>query len=413
MAGKAKPYADAIEGKYTYGTVNGTDYSLSASTSIVGLFDGTQPNNWTGTTVAYWQEASHYVVITLLGTCNIWRSGTSSWSGSNNKLNIHRYNETTKAYENVTNQYSKTTTAISETKWEIFASKLPAGKYKFMGGNGYRIDSEWFIEAVGGVSFLKSNEEYYIPTATYYNQETGMFDTVTQEVAYANTTTFDITKALTIGEETFYPYKKFTSPIQLGCHSTFVPNEKYEVYASYSNGELIVGKESIYLGIVDSIDSYTLGYTQVNSDTLFIVVSFDDGVSWLTYDFENLKFVDIGITIPNVNNYNNMTDEEKAQYESIKSIIVENGLLPSELPNVNWNLTKDAKGNFTNGIKFAYVILKNSYSDDVIINTLTWRFDARGHFRKMTESEFNLQTKRDLFRFISLINNDILKIDIK
>lgn len=154
MAGVAKPSVSNLGAEITP-TIIG---SLSRVGNVSGLFDGTMVNEWNTNRVMYWEYSGHYVELDIPKCCNIWRSGTLEWKDQNFPLAIKKWNGT--SYDDVTNLYNLPTTQIDNTKWEKFVQNLPAGRYRFERMDGYRIDSEWYIEtAVTTKSLVKIGTE--------------------------------------------------------------------------------------------------------------------------------------------------------------------------------------------------------------------------------------------------------------
>lgn len=411
MAGVSKPSEYMQEAKFTYGTKSGTDYSLTLGT-ISGFFDGVNANTDSGNS-AYFGNSGNYIILDIKERCNIWRSGTTSWSHHYKRLFVYKYNESSGAYDiNVTNTYTLTTTAINEKQWEMFIKNIPSGKYKFTYGDGYRLDTEWFLELATNPNFLKCDNEYYIPTATYYNQETKMFNSVSQSEAYTSTSLIDMNSKLTINDETFFIYQKFLSKNVVFGYNEEISTTKKMIHCYCSENELIVGKGTISLKPVGNIDKYTLGYTKTHDNTICMAFSLDDGDSWLSYDFNNAEFVNLDVAIP-LKNYKLMTIEERQTYKNAKNKIITNGVFANDLPYVNWNLLKNDNGDYPENIRFAYVIIKTSFEDETNVTDLTWQFDARGVFEPMKKSEYDLRIYNDEILFYGYLNNEIIKINIK
>lgn len=147
MAGKAKPASAGHEAKYKVISVYGSQGS-GGTVENPGLFDGTQINEWNTGRVMYWyaNDTTH-ITLEIKETCNIWRSGTSSWSESNSPLVIEKLNSDG-TYTDVTTVYPQKITRITEKQWEKTISGIPKGTYRFKSGAFARLDSEWYLEAL-------------------------------------------------------------------------------------------------------------------------------------------------------------------------------------------------------------------------------------------------------------------------
>lgn len=144
-AGNAKPEGVGREVEYEVLDVKG--YGNSGGTvKGCALFDGRQEDQWNSPEVMHWCDDNQYLEINIKEDCNIWRSGTLSWMNHIGLLKISKWNGLN--YNDITATISQTVTLTNNSNWEKTISKLPAGQYKFEYGTGYRIDSEWYLEAV-------------------------------------------------------------------------------------------------------------------------------------------------------------------------------------------------------------------------------------------------------------------------
>jgi len=160
MAGTAKPDIEGLkqEGKYKVISFSGTG---GGAVENFGLFDGTTPNEWDTPRVFYWTDTRNdYLEIEILSPkVNIWRCGFST-TGRSNPLTIKKWDGY--SYIDVTTQYPQVLSDIGNPNWEQTISGLPKGVYKFMGGNGLRVDVEWYIEDLLSTKYLlKQNNQYY------------------------------------------------------------------------------------------------------------------------------------------------------------------------------------------------------------------------------------------------------------
>jgi hypothetical protein len=120
-----------------------------------GLWDGKAGNTGVST---YWYSSSHYIEIDIPNICNIYRLG---YNGNKAPLTILKYNGT--SYDDVTSLYPQTL-EVTSALWEKTISKLPAGRYKFQGGNGLRVDNEWYLEETNNNKYLIKNADEKIYT---------------------------------------------------------------------------------------------------------------------------------------------------------------------------------------------------------------------------------------------------------
>jgi hypothetical protein len=118
-----------------------------------GLWDGKAGNTGVST---YWYSSSHYIEIDIPNICNIYRLG---YNVNKAPLTILKYNGT--SYDDVTSLYPQTL-EVTSALWEKTISKLPAGRYKFQGGNGLRVDNEWYLEKINYYLIMQQGKYYSV-----------------------------------------------------------------------------------------------------------------------------------------------------------------------------------------------------------------------------------------------------------
>lgn len=147
MAGTCKPTKSNLGSECSYKVLSLLGSQGSGGTvDNCGLFDGQAVDEWNTDRVFYWYNNTDFLEIEIDGQCNIWRTGTNSYNGYNSALYIYKYNESTSTYEDITDSITQNLSVIGNTVWEEWIHGLPKGRYKFVGGKGLRIDSEWYIE---------------------------------------------------------------------------------------------------------------------------------------------------------------------------------------------------------------------------------------------------------------------------
>lgn len=108
-----------------------------------GLSDSSRPDSFKSQQISYWWGDGIYLDITIPKSVNVWRSGTSTWAGSNAPLIITNLD----TLEDVTELYPQKLSKVDNSQWELTIPQLQAGNYRFAFGGGVRIDSEWWLES--------------------------------------------------------------------------------------------------------------------------------------------------------------------------------------------------------------------------------------------------------------------------
>ena len=205
----------------------------------------------------------------------------------------------------------------------------------------------------------------------------------------------DLTKEVTIGEETFKPIDKF---------------DNFQFVSKYNTPKTIKGRKSktgmsiasgdIYTKVASRINSFTLDNTTTNNSSIKMAVSFDNGLTWKTYKDGN--FTDLSINIA-VKTYENMTTDEKTNWDNAKTIITTDGFTPDVLSTIDFNTIENLST-----IRFAYVLYQDLITDDCKVNNLSWQFDAKGSFQKMKDSEITTSFSNGVINLIPNENQDMI-----
>lgn len=225
--------------------------------------------------------------------------------------------------------------------------------------------------------YIKENGKYYGISDDNYDTTTQMYKEVTIEDInnYSYYSTIEhLTKEVTIGSETFKPIDKFNNfqIVSKNNISKLIKGRKVKSSMCIANGD-------IYTKVANNIDKFVLDNSISNSSYVKMAVSFDNGSTWKTY--KNNGFSDLSVTIP-IKTYEDMSTEEKTNWNTAKETIMTNGFTPTELESIDFNTIENLST-----IRFAYVLYQDLITDDCKVNTLSWQFDAKGSFQKMKDNE--------------------------
>lgn len=248
-------------------------------------------------------------------------------------------------------------------------------------------------------NYIKQDNKYYGFSDDNYDTTTKMYKEITlddiKNLKY-NSLISNLTKEITIGDETFKPIDKFTNFQLISPYN----NKPKTVIGSKSKSGLIVANGDIYAGkISNRINSFTLEYIVNNNSAIKMAVSFDNGSTWKTY--KDGAFQELSITIPN-KYYANMTDEEKTNYSNAKATILESGFNASDLSSIDFNIDN------LDTIRFAYVLYQDSIDDDCKMSDLSWNFNAKGYLQKMKDSEVDTSFCNGIIKITPLIDCEMI-----
>lgn len=175
-----------------------------------------------------------------------------------------------------------------------------------------------------------------------------------------------------------------------------------------STKELVVATGDINKELAQTINSIIVESVKTNNGTLKLAVSIDKGKTWKTYD--GAIWVDLSITIPSTE-YSIMTTDEKLQWNNARDVIASKGIYTSIFNSIDFNTLTD--DNTTPGyLRFAYVLIRPAYTDNVKTTKLNWDFNAKGNMDLMIPgTEYNLSLYEKEAKFTSLIDNELVKVN--
>ena len=262
--------------------------------------------------------------------------------------------------------------------------------------NGKLLSQEEYNKTMS--CYIKQNNKYYSFSKGNYDTETKMYKEITLDDINNNLylcSLSDLTEEVTIGEETFKPIDKFNN---------------FQFVSKYNEPKTIIGRKSktgmsipsgdIYTKVASKINSFTLDNTVNNNSYIKMAVSFDNGATWKTY--KDNSFSDLNITIAN-KTYEDMTVDEKNNWESAKETILSEGFTTDILSTIDFNTINNLRT-----IRFAYVLYQDLINDSCGVNKLSWNFNANGKFQKMKESEIETYFSDGLVTCVATKNQDMI-----
>lgn len=401
MAGIAKPNNNMTEARYVVNSFVSSANGSSANGDTCGLFDGTMVNEWNTTHVFYFTSSSHYIDITIYDNCNMYRCGTSSYTNDyEHKLKIEKY--ANEEWIDITDEITQNEKPISHLEWDKWISNFPKGRYKFSYLNGYRLDSEWFIEKIPNC-ILKQDNKYYSFLESNYNTETGMYNEISlSDFDTMNSMPSLLNNEITIGEETFKPIDKFNN-FSIISDDAF----KSTITGIKQNTSMIVASDTFGVRNASNID-YFKGYYTLSIDSYIkMAVSVDEGETWKTATVLGgvTTWTNLNITIPK-NMYSSLTSTEKEQWDNAKDVIYNNGIDISILETIDFNQIKDKN------MMFAYVLYMPALDSVCKNRSLEWKFDSRGRMKKMKDNEYDLYLTYDNIIVTPSAQQSMIKINV-
>lgn len=408
MAGTLKP-DDSLLTSLKESTITILDsYGSYTTCGGNGLVDGESYSGWnTDDKVMYWYQNDSFVKFKISKKTNIWCIATDGNISLTNNLTLYnqKMEDVTYKYCNIKNS------TYSGGVWHEWITELPAGTYYVYGSpvatslskaDSKAVHGEWYGEALGSSYLIKNNSQLFIPNKDNYDSATGKYVPISSY-------DFDDLNCDDLCDTPDYlnglrPIDLFDGDIQLIEAS----NVGVAISGIKSDKELVVATGDINKGLASTINSITIESTKTNNGDLRLALSVDNGKTWKTYDGAN--WVDLPVTIPS-NKYSSMTADEIKQWNNARDIIATHGMDKSTFNFIDFNTLTD-NNTAPEYIRFAYVLIRPTYTDDVKTTKLDWDFNAKGNMDLMVPgTEYSISLYEKEARFKSLIDNDLIKVN--
>lgn len=370
-------------------------------TSPMGLLDGETYTGYTDSNVCYFYEyddTKAYFKFKVYSKCNIWAISTDGNFGRISTLKL-----CDKYKKDISDVYLNQKESDYITgKWTKMILELPAGEYYLFNNNSRAVIGEWYCESVLSPFIVKNNDDFFIVNEENYDAETNK---------YIPVTSYDFDNLSTDSLLDTPEYLNGLRPIDLfdgDIQIIYKDDYTYSINGIKSSKELVVATGDINKELAQTINSITVESVKTNNGELKLAVSIDKGESWKTYD--GVNWVDLSITIPSTE-YDSMTTDEIVQWNNARDVIASDGIDADTFNSLNFNsLTDD---NTAPGyLRFAYVLIRPSCTDDIKTTKLNWDFNAKGNMDLMIPgTEYNLSLYEKEARFTSLIDNELVKVN--
>lgn len=402
MAGNCKPDISKLGKELVFKQdVIINSYVLSNNTNPNGLFNGAVSPDWNTAKVAYIGDANNYIDVTFTKSCRLWRYPSTGYPNYSNAFYILKYVD--ENWIDVTSQLDQSK-ITNKSEWSVSINQIPKGRYKLC-FHGLRLDSEWYVESLSIPYLIVNKSNIYIPNEDNYNSTNGVYVPISSIPSNIEDIEIDFPCASCDYLNGLRPIDKFTGDIQLIVTD---PNSECSVSGIKSSKELVVATGDMNKELAQTINSMTVESVETNNGNLKLAVSIDKGKTWKTHD--GADWVDLSITIPSTE-YSAMTTDEKLQWNNARDVIASEGIDTNTFNSLNFNsLTDD---NTAPGyLRFAYVLIRPSRTDDVKTTKLNWDFNAKGNMDLMIPgTEYNLSLYEKEARFTSLIDNELIKVN--
>jgi len=246
---------------------------------------------------------------------------------------------------------------------------------------------------------IKKDNLYFSILDEFYDTKTKTY-TPLSELDFTKSFNANLlTKKIMINNESFYPMNKFNN------FKVISPNmiNQVNIFGLKTQTELIVASDDINISLATNIDNFNLLHNISGDGNIRIALSIDKGNTWLSWD--GTKFVELNCKIPN-KSYETFNEDDILAWNNAREIITISGILLENFNSLNFNLLQSKT------IRFAYVLIRPLYSDNVETTQLKWQFDAKGSLKLMKPSEYEINVYENKAEITSLLDSKLIKVNM-
>ena len=235
------------------------------------------------------------------------------------------------------------------------------------------------IEAI--YILLKSNNKYYSILDDNYDTASKMYNEIIITDIDKDFKTYgfvpnDLLKDVTINGETFKPIDKFSN------FSIISEKEKvYTINGIKNDKELIISNQNLSTVNAEMIHNFVLETNKVANGDIKFVISNDNGVTWQTWNGSNWTSL---TNTCSLKKYSLLSDSEKIQWDKLKEEIWSSGI-STDTTGIDYNIILTNKT-----IRFAFVLYRPTYEDNVTLKDTQWLFDKVGSWHKLSEDDIDI-----------------------
>ena len=162
-------------------------------------------------------------------------------------------------------------------------------------------------------------------------------------------------------------------------------NVKLNVEGIKSDKELIISNQNLSTVTASTIHNFVLDVAKTANGNIKFVISDDNGLTWKTWNGTTWDTLTNTCPLTDANKvkqYSELSDSEKNKWNQLKEEIWTNGIA-TDTADVDYNLLGKS-------IRFAFVLYRPSYADNVTLKNLSIVFDKIGNWHKLSESDIDI-----------------------
>lgn len=293
---------------------------------------------------------------------------------------------------NETTQLASGIYALSELTGKTISLVIGMGSYAYAGTatiNRIKVshNGNVIIENVleSDKFLIKSEGKYYTILPEQYDSINKKFKELTitdltEDIKTYGFTTSKLTTDIVIDTETFKPINKFSS-------ISLITNRevKVEVTGIKSDTELILSNQNLSTITASIVKNFILDINKASNGNIKFVISDDNGITWKTWNNGNWQTLTNKCPLTDENvvkQYSQLSDSEKNKWNTLKDEIWTSGV-ETTTTDIDYTL-------LNKNIRFAFVLYRPSYTDDITLKNISMLYDKIGNWHKLSEADIDI-----------------------
>lgn len=395
MAGSLKPTSyiqngieyninliETFEGTLDNGIVISNNLKMVSNSygSVEKLFDESLPTGYSNTGIMLHSKSyngnDYYWEFQVTSDCQLFGINNLNYTQSILPFSIYTINGDIESL-----YYTMQDSTIINGKWYMICPKLKANQtYRLKAnGTGHSAGLTEVYFNVLSKCIIKMNNKYYSFKKENYNNNNQMYNEIvlTNNVwdEYGSSIS-DFTKEITIDGEMFKPIDKFDQ-FQLISET----QTTYNITTLKSDKELIISNQNLSTVNAEMIHNFVLETNKVANGDIKFVISNDNGVTWQTWNGSNWTSL---TNTCSLKKYSLLSDSEKIQWDKLKEEIWSSGI-STDTTGIDYNIILTNKT-----IRFAFVLYRPTYEDNISLKDTQWLFDKVGSWHKLSEDDIDI-----------------------
>ena len=174
--------------------------------------------------------------------------------------------------------------------------------------------------------------------------------------------------------------------------------------------ELIVSNQNLSIVNAETIHNFLFDITKVSNGSCKFVISADDGQTWITWN--GSLWNTLTNTAPldennKIKQYSKLSDSEKVQWNKLKEEIWTSGM-STDIADVDYSSILTNKA-----IRFAFVLYRPTYDDNVALKDTQWLFNRVGAWHKLSEDDIDIAVNSNMCTVTPKLQNlQSIKVNI-